>query len=64
MQAFQYKRADDVAGATSAVVPDSKFVAGGTTLIDLMKLNVETPKTLIDINRVPLDNIEKMRTAG
>ena len=37
---------------------DVRFVAGGTTLIDLMKLNVETPSQLIDINRLPLATIE------
>src|SRR3954453_17975366 len=38
--------------------PGAVFIAGGTTLIDLMKLNVETPARLVDINRVPLDRIE------
>ena len=37
---------------------DVRFVAGGTTLIDLMKLNVETPTRVLDINRFPFDNIE------
>jgi xanthine dehydrogenase YagS FAD-binding subunit len=36
-----------------------RYVAGGTTLIDLMKLNVETPQRVIDINHLPLDKIEK-----
>ena len=41
-----------------------RFVAGGTTLIDLMKLNVETPARLIDINRLPLDKIEVTPEGG
>src|SRR5205807_2296426 len=38
--------------------PNAVFIAGGTTLIDLMKLNVETPASLVDINSLPLDKIE------
>ena len=38
--------------------PNTVFIAGGTTLIDLMKLNVETPASLVDINSLPLDKIE------
>ena len=41
-----------------------RFVAGGTTLIDLMKLNVETPVRLLDINRLPLDKIEATPGGG
>jgi xanthine dehydrogenase YagS FAD-binding subunit len=41
-----------------------RFVAGGTTLLDLMKLNVETPARLLDINRLPLDKIEATRDGG
>src|SRR6185503_12814792 len=37
---------------------DVRFIAGGTTLVDLMKLNVETPARVLDINRLPLDKIE------
>ncbi|MDZ4858671.1 MAG: xanthine dehydrogenase family protein subunit M [Candidatus Hydrogenedentes bacterium] len=43
---------------------DLRFVAGGTTLIDLMKLNVETPARLLDINRLPLDQIEAAADGG
>jgi xanthine dehydrogenase YagS FAD-binding subunit len=42
----------------------SRFVAGGTTLLDLMKLNVETPDKLIDINRLDLGKIETTRDGG
>src|ERR1700684_4339330 len=43
---------------------DVRFVAGGTTLLDLMKLNVETPTRLIDINRLPLDKVEATPDGG
>ena len=43
---------------------DVRFLAGGTTLLDLMKLNVETPARLIDINRLPLDKIESTPDGG
>jgi xanthine dehydrogenase YagS FAD-binding subunit len=43
---------------------DIRFLAGGTTLIDLMKLNVERPARLIDINRLPLDKIEATPDGG
>ena len=65
MQAFHYEKASDVAGAVnSASVGGVKFVAGGTTLIDLMKLNVEQPTGLLDINHLPLDQIEPMPDGG
>ena len=42
-----------------------RFLAGGTTLVDLMKLNVETPERVVDINRLPLDDDRSARpTAG
>jgi xanthine dehydrogenase YagS FAD-binding subunit len=60
MQAFQYKKVEDIAGALKASsLASAKFVAGGTTLIDLMKLNVERPTTLVDINVLALDKVEK-----
>src|SRR5256885_4835998 len=43
---------------------DVRFVAGGTTLLDLMKLNVETPARVLDINRLPLDKIETTGDGG
>jgi len=43
---------------------DVRFLAGGTTLLDLMKLNVETPARLVDINRLPLDKVERMPDGG
>jgi xanthine dehydrogenase YagS FAD-binding subunit len=43
---------------------DVRFIAGGTTLVDLMKLNVETPSRLLDINRLPLDTIDPTPDGG
>jgi xanthine dehydrogenase YagS FAD-binding subunit len=65
MQAFHYQKIHDIQGAiTSGTAPHSKFVAGGTTLIDLMKLNVERPTTLVDINLLALGKIEEMPGGG
>ena len=54
MRPFEYVPAEDVASATRAVAADpaTRFVAGGTTLVDLMKLEVEQPSRLVDINRL------------
>ncbi len=63
METFSYVKAPSIdkalAGANQA-----KFIAGGTTLVDLMKLTVERPKTLVDINLLPLDKIEKLPDGG
>ena len=66
MEIFQYQDAKTVDDAVSANAGHSgvKFVAGGTTLIDLMKLNVETPQVLIDINRLPLTQVESTSDGG
>ena len=61
MQGFQFSQAKSV---DVALAPGGKFIAGGTTLVDLMKLNVETPKTLVDINILPLDKIEATPEGG
>ncbi len=65
MRAFTYHRADSaVQAAASAVAPGAKIIAGGTNLLDLMKLQVETPSNLIDINSLPLDRIEETSAGG
>jgi xanthine dehydrogenase YagS FAD-binding subunit len=66
MQSFQYQDAKTVDDAVSANggIAGATFVAGGTTLIDLMKLNVETPQTLVDINRLPLTGVESTSDGG
>src|SRR5215468_7024754 len=57
---FQYARANDVADAVRLIAddPNAKFVAGGTNLIDLMKMDVERPTKVIDITRLPLKQVE------
>jgi xanthine dehydrogenase YagS FAD-binding subunit len=54
MHPFEYSRETHVATALDAVAArrDARFIAGGTTLVDLMKLNVETPSRVVDINRL------------
>src|SRR5216684_5401026 len=65
MQAFQYSKADNLEGAVrGGSAAGTKYVAGGTTLIDLMKLNVESPTTVLDINGLPLDRIESTPDGG
>src|SRR5258708_2702910 len=65
MKPFHYQRASSIAAACeSAAQPTAKFIAGGTNLIDLMKLQIETPGRLIDISRLPLDGIEETAAGG
>jgi xanthine dehydrogenase YagS FAD-binding subunit len=65
MKAFTYHRADTTANAAAAAVkPGAKIIAGGTNLLDLMKLQVEMPTDLVDINRLPLDKIEETPDGG
>ena len=63
MQSFGYVKASGVEKALAASA-NAKFVAGGTTLVDLMKLGVETPQGLVDINLLPLDKIEATPEGG
>src|SRR6202042_486371 len=61
MDTFTYTKATGVQQAIQAAgQSQTRFIAGGTTLLDLMKLNVERPSQLIDINRLPLDQVEKL----
>jgi xanthine dehydrogenase YagS FAD-binding subunit len=65
MKAFIYHRADSTAQAASAAfAPGAKIIAGGTNLLDLMKLQIETPSNLVDINRLPLDKIDETPDGG
>jgi xanthine dehydrogenase YagS FAD-binding subunit len=61
---FDYARPGNVADAVSmkAASHDAKFIAGGTNLVDLMKMHIERPAKLIDVSRLPLDKVEE--TAG
>jgi xanthine dehydrogenase YagS FAD-binding subunit len=63
---FSYERAATAAEAVAAAKanPLARFIAGGTNLLDLMKLGIETPAHLIDINRVGLDTIEATAEGG
>jgi xanthine dehydrogenase YagS FAD-binding subunit len=63
MQTFNYVKAASIDKALAAA-SGAKFIAGGTTLVDLMKLNVETPSGLVDINLLPLDKIEALPNGG
>jgi xanthine dehydrogenase YagS FAD-binding subunit len=62
MNAFTYKRATDQSEAVREVAGNNnaKFLAGGTNLIDLMKMNVQQPDELVDINRLALKKIEEI----
>jgi xanthine dehydrogenase YagS FAD-binding subunit len=61
VKAFTYQRAETPAEAAKAAAanPRAKFIAGGTNLLDLMKLEIEAPAHLIDVNRLGLDKIEE-----
>ena len=63
MRPFQYIRATDQHNAVQAAsASQAKYLAGGTNLIDLMKEDVERPATLVDIARLPLNNIQETST--
>ncbi len=72
MHTFEFIRPADSAAAIATAAQaktaqqgaEVRFVAGGTTLLDLMKLNVETPARVVDINRLPLDKIEATPDGG
>ncbi len=66
MKAFTYERATTPAAAAAAVAarPGAKFIAGGTNLLDLMKLQIEEPVHLVDVNRLKLDAIEPTPEGG
>ena len=66
MKPFRYQRAADVAGAVAAVAasPSAAFLAGGTNLVDLMKLGVSAPELLVDVSHLPLKQIERLPGGG
>ena len=65
MKAFTFSRATSALDASRATAtPGAAIIAGGTNLLDLMKLQVETPSSLVDINRLPLDKIEDTPDGG
>ncbi|RXZ36171.1 xanthine dehydrogenase family protein subunit M [Oxalobacteraceae bacterium CAVE-383] len=65
MKIFDYQRADTLEQAVAAArQPDARFIAGGTNLVDLMKLQIETPARLVDISRLPLASIDATPEGG
>jgi xanthine dehydrogenase YagS FAD-binding subunit len=66
MKSFTYERATSPADALSkaAKSPETRFIAGGTNLLDLMKLEIETPAHLVDLNRLALKTIEPTTEGG
>ena len=72
MKTFEFNRPVDAATAiasageakTAQQGAEVRFLAGGTTLVDLMKLNVETPARVLDVNRLPFDKIEATPDGG
>ncbi len=63
---FEYVRARDVAGAVAAVAehPRAAFLAGGTNLVDNMKLGVQTPERLVDVTGLGLDTVDSLPGGG
>jgi xanthine dehydrogenase YagS FAD-binding subunit len=66
MRPFRYERAGDVSSAVTllAQAPDGAFLAGGTNLVDLMRLGVANPDTLVDVRRLATDRIEELPDGG
>ena len=66
MRVFSYQKAATPAEAAAAALrmPGAKFIAGGTNLLDLMKLEIETPAHLIDVNGLALDKVEATPDGG
>ncbi|MDG6079271.1 xanthine dehydrogenase family protein subunit M [Erythrobacter litoralis] len=66
MKSFTYERATSPVTAAQAVAtnPNAKFIAGGTNLLDLMKLEIEMPSHLVDVGRLGLDRIEGTEDGG
>ncbi|KRG40944.1 molybdopterin dehydrogenase [Stenotrophomonas panacihumi] len=66
MKAFTYERATDPAAAAAQAArnPGARFIAGGTNLLDLMKLQIEAPVHLIDVNGLALDRVEDLPDGG
>lgn len=66
MRAFTYQRvrSPEEAAKAAAATPNARFIAGGTNLLDLMKLEIETPAHLIDVNGIGMDRIEASGDGG
>jgi xanthine dehydrogenase YagS FAD-binding subunit len=66
MKPYHYEQARDVPGAVAALAeqPNAKYLAGGTNLVDLMKLEIMTPDVLVDVRRLTSDRIEETEDGG
>jgi xanthine dehydrogenase YagS FAD-binding subunit len=67
MRPFTYERPEDAAGAVALLDdagPAARYLGGGTNLVDLMKLGVESPDVLVDVTRLPHDRIEELEGGG
>lgn len=65
MQPFSYIRAQDNQGAIRAAgIRSAKFIAGGTNMLDLMKLNIEVPKQVVDITQLSLYQVEELQNGS
>src|SRR4051794_10617038 len=66
MKPFTYERADSPANAaaSAARTPGARFIGGGTNLLDLMKLEIEAPSHVIDVNGLALDKVEDTADGG
>ena len=64
MRTFRYERAVDAWDAVGKFQPGTAYLSGGTNLVDLMRLGVATPGQLVDVSRLPLDQIEEVRADG
>ena len=66
MKPYRYEQARDIPGAVAALAeqPNAKYLAGGTNLVDLMKLEIMTPDVLVDVRRLTSDRIEETEDGG
>jgi xanthine dehydrogenase YagS FAD-binding subunit len=66
MKPFRYERADDERSAVAVLAgtPGARFLGGGTNLVDLMRLGVETPDVLVDVTRLPANRVDVMPDGG
>jgi xanthine dehydrogenase YagS FAD-binding subunit len=66
MKPYHYEQARDIPGAVAALAeqPNAKYLAGGTNLVDLMKLEIITPDVLVDVRRLTSDRIEETEDGG
>ncbi len=64
MKMFEYAKADSPEAAVAAIGEGAKFIAGGTNLLDLMKLQIEAPGKLVDISRLDLTGIDVRDDGG